>query len=194
MNLHNVFGVNVYDMFMDWFDREFTEMFNQRFPDKGITLVILDSDDIVELERNWKFPLALGNVMIVVHVGDEEAAKADNGTLQNVEGKLRFVLRTGRNSVEAETQQDLVRPGDFPWEGAGNHKGYIGGVSGLAKEEDTEMLRICIEKLRELLMGVNSAAMVISDNLRKRDVVPVGAKYLYEIDASEAFPEYAVLE
>ena len=187
MNLHNVFGVNVYQMFMDWFDGEFTEMFNQRFPDKGMTLVILNSDNLVELEQNWRHPQ--GFELIVAHIGDETVATAKDGTYDNVKGKLRFVLRTGLNSVAAETQQDRVRAGDFPWEGAGHHMGYIGGVSGLAKEEDSEMLRICIDKLREMLKEVNTVAMTISDNLRKKPGCPSGAKYLNGINASEAFAD-----
>ena len=187
MELHNVFGVNVYQMFMDWFNGEFTEMFSERFPEKGMTLVILSSDNLVELEQNWRHPQ--GFELIVAHIGDEAVATAKDGTYDNVKGKLRFVLRTGLNSVAAETQQDRVRAGDFPWEGAGHHMGYIGGVSGLAKKEDSEMLRICIDKLREMLKEVNTVAMTISDNLRKKPDCPSGSKYLNGINASEAFAD-----
>ena len=187
MNLHNVFGVNVHDMFMDWFDGEFAEMFEGRFPDKGMTLVVLKNDNLVELEQNWRYPQ--GFELIVAHMGDEAVATTKDGTYDNVKGKLRFVVRTGRNSVAAETQQNLVQPGDFPWEGAGNYMGYIGGVSGLAKEEDWEMFCICVDKLIELLKDVNSVAMTISDNLRKKPGCPSGAKYLNGINASEAFAD-----
>jgi hypothetical protein len=187
MNLSNVFGVNVHGMFMDWFNGEFTEMFEGRFPGKGMTLVILDTDDIIELERHWRDPM--GRAMIVAHIGDKETAVTNNGTMQNVEGKLRFVLRTGRNSVDAETQQDLVSPGDFPWEGAGHYRNNIGGVSGLAKEEDWEMLCICVDKLIDLLKQVNTAAMAMSDKLRRKTDCPAGAKYLNGINVSGEFPD-----
>ncbi|HMS91880.1 MAG TPA: hypothetical protein PJ993_00785 [Candidatus Saccharibacteria bacterium] len=189
MDLKKVHGVNVLRMFMDWFEDEFYEEFYQRFPDKGMTLVVLDSDNLIDLQQNWRHPQ--GFEMIVAHIGDEAIAIAANGTYENVKGKLRFVLRTGMDSVMAETRQDFVRPGDFPWEGAGEHEGYIGGVSGLAKEEDWEMYCKCVDKLIELLKKVISRAMERSNQLRKLPDCPHGAKYMYAIDVSDMFPDYS---
>lgn len=188
MDLKNVHGVNVLRMFMDWFEGEFTDEFVQRFPDKGMTLVVLKSDEFVELQQNWRHPQ--GFQMIVAHIGDEAIATAENGTYDNVLHKLHFVLRTGEDSATAEIRQDLVRPGDFPWEGAGEYEGYVGGVSGLAKEEDWEMYCKCIDKLIELLTKVISKAMERSDKLRKQPDCPTGAKYMYHIDVSDLFPNY----
>lgn len=72
------------------------------------------------------------------------------GTPSNVAGKLRFVLRTGLDSVEAETRHDLGLPGDFTWEGGGKTHGYPGGVSGFVKEVDTALRVEITEKIVEL--------------------------------------------
>lgn len=153
-----------------------------------MTLVVLKTDDRAGLMHDWRHPQ--GFEMIVAHIGDEGVATAENGTYDNVKGKLRFVLRTGMDSVMAETRQDFVCPGDFPWEGAGEYEGYIGGVSGLAKEEDWEMYCKCIDKLIELLTKVISKAMERSNELRQQPDCPSGAKYMYHIDVSDLFPDY----
>jgi hypothetical protein len=188
MDLKNVHGVNVLKMFMDWFDGEFTDEFVQHFPEKGMTLIVLKSDNLIELQQNWRQPQ--GFRMIVAHIGDEATATASEGTYDNVLHKLHYVLRTGEDSVMAETRPDFVRPGDFPWEGAGMYEGYVGGVSGLAKEEDWEMYCKCIDKLIELLIKVISKAMERSNELRKQPDCPTGAKYMYHIDVSDLFPDY----
>ncbi len=188
MDLKNVHGVNVHRMFMDWFEGFFTEEFESRFPNKGMTLVVLNPDNLIELQQNWLNPQDFE--MIVAHIGDEDVATATNGTYENVKCKLHFVLRTGMDSVMAETRQDFVRPGDFPWEGAGKYKGYIGGVSGLAKEDDWEMYCMCIDKLIELLTEVISKAIERSNLLRKHPQLHPRSKYMFGIDVSHKFPGY----
>lgn len=188
MVLKNVHGVNVLKMFMDWFNGDFTDEFVRRFPGKGMTLVVLKTDELIEMQQNWRYPQ--GFEMIVAHIGDEAIATATNGNYENVLHKLHFVLRTGEDSVLAEDRPDLVRPGDFPWEGAGMYEGYVGGVSGLAKVDDWEMYRKCIDKLIELLSDVIGAAMERSNELRQQPDCPSGAKYMYAIDVSDLFPDY----
>jgi hypothetical protein len=190
MDLTNVFGVNVRDMFMKWFDGEFTENFAERFPDKeGLTLVILDPQRGLELYDLWENPLS--STLLQAYIGDEEASLEAGGTRENVERKLRFVLRTlGQGSVMAEHELAyMVLPGDFPVEGAGEHMGFYGGVSGLKKQDDWTVFTECVDKLVELLQLVNEAAAARAKELSSRDDAPVDAKYLIGIDVSDLFPK-----
>lgn len=185
----NVHGVNVLRMFMDWFEGEFTDEFIASFPKAGgMTLVVLNTESIVDQAQTWRHPQ--GFEMIVAHIGDAAVATAKEGTYDNVKGKLRFVLRTGEDSVMAESRQDMVQVGDFPYEGAGFYEGYTGGVSGLAKEDDWKMYCKCIDKLIELLIKVISKAIERSKELREQPDCPPGAKYMYAIDVHSEFPDY----
>jgi len=168
-------------------------MFTERFgDDKGMTLVVLNPDDVIGSSLDWSLPLKYK--LVIGHVGDEvsvEAAKGPEGTLANVCGKLRFVLRNYSDSVFAETAYAYIRPGDFPWEGAGIHLEFFGGVSGLAKEEDWEMYCLCIDKLVELLSAVNEAAMKLYFELDEAGKLPEnGGKYFIGINVGDQFPEW----
>ena len=189
MNLTNVFGINVEEQFLEWFNGEFATEFAERFPDKGMTLIVLDGDEPITIMENWETPLNF--TLITAHLGDEEAAIAADGTEDNVVGKLRFCLRTMMDSAEAERRPDLVREGDFPHEGAGEYKGYYGGVSGLKKEEDWEIFCRCVDKLIELLAAVNSAAIAKADELREQEDCPRGTKYLNGISLAADKPDDA---
>lgn len=81
------------------------------------------------------------------------------GLRANVGGKLRFVMRTGRDSDVAETRPDLLEPGDFPFEGAGTYYEYRGGVSGLKKEDDGMVFREIVEKVIELRAAAAQVAV-----------------------------------
>ena len=45
LDLTNHFGINVKEKFLSWFHGDFAKEFAERFPGKGITLVILDPDN-----------------------------------------------------------------------------------------------------------------------------------------------------
>lgn len=190
MDLSNVFGVNVEDEFLRWFRGAYTEGFAKRYPGKGMTFVVLDPDKGLSLFDSWETPLQYA--MFTLHMGDEAVATAPDGTLENVEGKLRFVLRTlGRDSVEAEDAlSHMVRPGDFAWEGAGEDDGFIAGVSGLAKQQDTLERRHCIAMLKAILAAVDKLAITKADKLRREPGCPLGTKYLNGINVAE---EWAAL-
>ncbi len=189
MDLTNVFGANVEQEFFRWFNGEYAQELTERYPDmKGLTLVIIDPSKTLEACLNWHDPLEY--MILIAHFGDEEASLGDGGTRENVERKLRFVLRTGEDSVYAEeTSIHLVLPGDFPWQGAGVRKDFVGGVSGLAKEEDWRVFTECADKLTELLTKVNAAARAKWLELREGGDDSVETKYLTgdAIDLSDFF-------
>lgn len=191
LDLKDVFGVNVLAWLTTWFNGEFTTMFNERWH-QGMTLVVLNTDDFVELMQGWRDPLKFA--MINFYIGGRDEALKTDGTRDNVAGKLRWVLRhlwrsMMANSVHSETKHDQVRVGDFTWEGAGLYRGYIGGVSGLKKKEDWMLFCFFIDKLIELLDLVNTAAMQKADELRKQPDCPEGVKYLIGINVADQFPE-----
>ncbi len=177
LDLTNHFGIDVKRRFNDWFHGEFAAEFAERFPNKGITLVILDPDNLMQACLEWRNPLA--HEIFVGVLGDPKASNEPGGTYNNVAGKLTYVLRTiSVTSLEAETDYVMLRPGDFPWEGAGMHEEFLGGVSGLAKEDDWAVYCQCIDKLRELLEAVGKKAKETADELRGTEDAPIGAKYL----------------
>lgn len=190
LDLSNHFGIDVKSRFDAWFHGEFADEFKERWPKKGITLVLLDMDNLFLLHEHWQDPLT--HLLYVDFLGDEESHKKTDGTLENVGGKLQYVLRTGNNSVEAQTDFAGLRPGDFPWQGAGEHRGFLGGVSGLAKEEDWEVFRRCVNKLIELLEAVGEAASKKSERLRNSDNPEPGVKYLnVTLTEDEVWPQAA---
>ncbi len=176
MDLTNHFGIDVARQFADWFDGEFAERFAKRFPDKTMTLIVLDPDQLISSCLHWEDPKK--HIVLDGYLGSWEGVMKAGGTWENVLGKLRYVLRTMENSVEAETDYINLRPGDFPWEGAGEYKGFTGGVSGLAKEEDWEIFCFCVDKLFELITRVGQAAAIKTEQLRKAPDADPRAKYL----------------
>lgn len=175
MDLANYFGIDVEAQITDWFDGEFTEEFRRRFSGRDIGFFVLDNDRRSE----WDSEIPGVHTLLTLFTGDEDVAFADDGVIDNVNHKLRFVLRTGLNSVEAEKAfRYLVQPGDFPWEGAGTYRSFTGGVSGLLKEDDWRVFCQIIDKLIELLDAVAEKAQSICEIERKKDDAPVGTKYL----------------
>jgi len=112
LDLSSHFGINVEDLFLDWFRGEYAADFAERFPGKSIALVVLDPDSVFKVHFEWKTPLE--NAILVAHLGDEETCTKPDGLLHNVEGKLRYVLRSGDDSVAAENDPVFFRRGDFP--------------------------------------------------------------------------------
>lgn len=180
LDLTNHFGINVQEKFLSWFHGDFAKEFAERFPGKGITLVILDPDNTLLACLDWHTPLA--HQIFVGVLGDPKASNEPGGTYNNVAGKLMYVLRTGSyESRAAETDYAMLRPGDFPWEGAGLYQDFLGGVSGLDKEDDWAVYCQCIDKLRELLEAVGKKAKEIADLRRGAQGFPVEVKYLNRI-------------
>jgi hypothetical protein len=192
-DLTDVFGVDVDALFREWIHGEFAAWLQEKFPGKHITLVLLDTAQRIDACEYW-FD-SQDYQLFVEHVGTDDAqekAKQSGGTLQNVHRKLRFVLRTGLDSLDAEEEYaHLVLPGDFPWEGAGDHAAQLGGVSGLDKESDWQAFCKCVDKLNELLSAINRAAMAKANELRQLEDSPVEVKYLegIELTVDEVFPD-----
>jgi hypothetical protein len=192
LNLNNHFGIDVQVRFDAWFHGEFAAEFQERWPGKGISLVVLDPDSRVAACLDWDTPL--NHAVIVDFLGNEESHEKKGGTLNNVAGKLQYVLRTSCDSLRAETDYAYLRPGDFPWEGAGERKDFIGGVSGLAKEEDWEVFGRCIDRLIELLGKVGRAAKAKAESLHTSDDPPIGAKYLHvTLTDDEVWPSLGLI-
>lgn len=120
------FGVDVDRQVLNWWEG-YKSTVRQRYGDGANVMVyVLDPTR----DHEWRMPLAGWLYRLV------SSAEDLDGLMTNIAGKLQFCLRTGLNSVEAEKRFDLLEPGDFPWEGAGFYRGYVGGASGLNKESD----------------------------------------------------------
>lgn len=183
MDLTNHFGINVEKRFKNWFHGEFADYFAVRFPDQTMTLVILDPDRAISSSLDWDKPEK--HAMIILYQGPKRYHAKPGGTLENVYGKLRYVLRVFDDSIRSELaiEDDRLRPGDFPWEGAGWYFACFGGVSGLSKEEDWEMFCLCVDKLMELLSAAGRAARAKRE---KQQNDPKG-KYLHVTISKKQF-------
>ena len=175
LDINNHFGIDVEDLFNEWFNGEYAAEFAERYPGKSISLVILNPDSPIQLLLDRDIPLK--HAIIDTYLGDERLAEAPDGLRDNVEGKLRYVLTSMGDSVEAEANGFFFRPGMFPWQGAGENANFCGGVSGLAKEEDWAEFCKCSDKLAELLTAVGNVALKKTEELRSSDSPPIGARY-----------------
>ena len=134
-------------------------------------LAILD----VGVEHDWRE--ALNTVLL--EYGTPKIDGSEGGTRENVERKLRFSLRTGLNSSEAKYHRHRILPGDFPYEGAGCHRGFWGGVSGLQEEQDWWIFRRCVDMLVELREDDVQGLLDLSDR-RKNPDRTIRQKYLFD--------------
>lgn len=191
LQFHNVYGINVAQMWHDWFNDDegkkgFTKWYMSRYGDLGntTTVTFVPEDRMSEARdpRQW-----LGSRYDFIQFtrfigGPETAAREPNGTFYNVLGKMQFSVRTGLDSVFAETHKHLVRPGDFPWEGAVFMESGLWVVSGLEKDEDALVGRRCATKLEALLGEVIGKAMEIAQQMREDGLLDhpenQGIKYL----------------
>jgi hypothetical protein len=135
---------------------------------------------------DWRNPLDHVLLQAVIW-GDVDAGMAPDGTMENVGGKLRFVLREGMDSVEAETSLHLVQPGDFPWQGAGTYRGFTGGVSGRTKREDWLIFCHLVDHLIDLMNQVAERAHATCEILRNLPCCPKGIKYMNVIALKRGF-------
>lgn len=184
LDLENFFGIDAKAQFELYLDSdEFVEWLeancpatDPEYPDP-VSFALLNPDwrDFYD----WRNPFGGNNLLFsYVASGDVVAGMEPDGTMENVEHKLRFVLRTGLNSVEAQTRLDLVRPGDFPHEGAGTYRGYTGGVSGRKAPQDWIIFCHLVDKLIEILQQIGAQANARCDIERKVPDCKVGTKYL----------------
>lgn len=189
-DLEDYFGVDVEAEFNRYLDSpEFISWLDTNYPgdNPSISFALLNND--YRSEWDWRNPL--GNrahvLLRAVIWGDVEAGMAPDGTMQNVGGKLRFVLREGMDSVEAETNLHLVQAGDFPWQGAGTHRGFTGGVSGRTKREDWMIFCHLVDYLIDLMNQVAERAHATCEILRNLEGCPVGVKYMNVIALKQDF-------
>ncbi|HSX41155.1 MAG TPA: hypothetical protein VLF21_00760 [Candidatus Saccharimonadales bacterium] len=125
------FGLLIQRQLDTWFHQVMVPNLQQKYGDDvEVSVVILDPARVPDPSD----PCSTG--LYFVSVGDETRISAEEGLTDNVDHKLRFVLRTGLPSSEAALRPDLVEPGDFPWAGAGTYRDYTGGASGLKEESD----------------------------------------------------------
>ena len=176
LDLSNHFGINVKERFKAWFSGEFATQFEVRWPDKGITLVILDPDTRVDTLGDWEQPLKYE--IFIGYLGNEEDHKRADGTLHDVAGMLRYTLREDCDSFLAETDFACLRVGDYPARGAGEHRGFYGGVAGLEGEDNWWVFEHCINKLYELIEAVGKTATAKAVLQSSMADAPVGRKYL----------------
>ena len=130
--------------FSTWFRTAGKAEFKNKYgQDAELSLVILRQGFV----HDWRDPLKEAAVWST----DFDKGDGEGGFVMNVERKLHFSLRTGLNSVEARYNKHLILPGDFPYQGAGWHRGFTGGVSGLKEESDWWVFCFCVDRHGDLL-------------------------------------------
>ena len=159
MPADNRFGIDISDQMYVWFLDVKVPLIRTNYgEDTDLACIILKQGHGL----SWDDPAE--KILAAVELGlisGEESDKftGPEGLLMNVVGKIRFYLRTGRNSVEALTRPDLVEPGDFPFEGAGEYRGYEGGVSGGRQESDWRWFCEIVDRYIELRVAAAKPAI-----------------------------------
>lgn len=190
------FDVDVMEEFRRWWHTEGAAEYEAKYGNTAMAFVVLNpaSTSYYIVER----PLDESLYELLVAPRGTGADEFDalfsgpTGLLNNVAGKLRFVIRTGQNSVQAETQEWLLEPGDFPFEGAGIYRGFTGGVSGLANQDNWKVFCWLIDKFVEIRRAAARAAIERMKNRDKTNDDPL-IKYLGDIPQHDDWPEERVL-
>jgi len=152
-----------------WFTTEFMPEFHKKYgKDAEIAVVILRNDVTVD----WANPLD-DSPLVLANVKERRWEEL----VDNIAGKLRFVLRTGRNSADARHRPDLLEPGDFPFEGAGAYMNRTGGASGLMEESDWWVFKRVVEQYNKLRAKYTAPAVEACAN-RDRSVQDNPDKFL----------------
>ncbi len=178
------FGVDVSAQMVDWWRKDFLERPIVKAMRRGkdgqvrhLVTVILDPF----VQHNWQSPF--GHVLLKLDTSHEDGAELDKFSGEtsldtNVAGKLRFCLRTGQDSIFAETNPDLLLSGDFPWEGGlFACRGYTGGTSGLDKHDDALVTEQVIDQLKHVRAVAARPSVERSGDYRNQPN-PALAKYL----------------
>jgi hypothetical protein len=194
LSLQNVFGVNVEEMFREWFQTKYIPSFRRRYgTDQDISAILLDPrHNWLQRMQAWEDPQLLSHIVLYTNGSDAGLieATAPGGTLENVRRKLRPCLRHLCSSRDVERLLEYLCEGDFPWEGADED----GGVSGLKKEEDAKELKKLEKKLRKLFRKVLKAAIKKAESLEGTPEYNLGGKYLIGINVADQFPGYEAAE
>lgn len=168
---------SVIQAFEAWFAEEGAPYFLEKYNGTDFMLIVMDPG----VQYDWRNPFD-EDPLIQAWTNDAKASGLD-GFKVNILNKLRFCLRTGLNSDQAHYQQGLVLPGDFPWAGAGWHRGILGGVSGLNEESDWWVFCRCVDKLLELQKAFIKPRIDASDEDKFPDR-SIDAKYLLDEPAT----------
>jgi hypothetical protein len=123
-------GVDVNAQLQDWWSS--TYLPGHFFPTHGSTArILVEIYDSTVPFREWK--LDNPPILHFLEAGDVDHDDPE-GLAANVRGKFRITMRLGIDSKDSSgfgTRLDLLEPGDFPHKGAGEHRNYCGGASGL---------------------------------------------------------------
>lgn len=155
-----------------WTNYYLPVVFYPKYPGKDVAVVILDSS----MRHSWTSPLDVP--MFYLATGEGNGLDPDDrffgrsGLVANIEGKLRFSLRTSLNSAEAERRPDLLLPGDFPWEGAGEHRNYKGGASGVSQEGDWRTFCDVVDAMIALKTTIAKEALKLQRRAKDPGVDP----------------------
>lgn len=148
------YGGDLTTLMEQWFVAEFLPEFYKKYG-KDAEIAVFIANSAVRLD--WTDPFGSGTPGGVV-LGNVTGNRMTE-LIDNVVGKLRFVLRTGRPSADARHRPDLLEPGDFPFEGAGTYMGRTGGASGLMEESDWWVFKRVVEQYNKLRAELTKSAV-----------------------------------
>ena len=165
------FGAKVAVAMLDWWNNSFLLKVRAEIGSKAFTVVVLDP----MADLSWRTPYGTGQANILIQMSDGKSSEiaGAEGLTANVEHKLRWVLRTGFDSVESTKRKNrhLIVPGDFAFAGAGTYRGLKGGCSGFDQFDDVKVFEWFVDELALIRSDVAEEAV---PRLRK---LP-GFKYL----------------
>lgn len=149
------FGVDVNAQMQEWWAQEYLPDFKKKYGDYPIYVPVLDPE--AALPHFWPSPFDY--LLLTLVDGTNEKLYGPEGLRANVAGKLAPVLRCGlkRSGLIAEPEYiHLLAPGDFPHDGAGEHRGYKGGASGLP--HGTDDFKVFTDVIDQLIVFRTAAA------------------------------------
>jgi len=157
------FGADIDEQLRKWHDGEFKQEFREKYGTEAAAATQIVRPEWRHLVRfgepvpmDWMYNLYI------------PGSRPEGELQQNVYFKMQFTLATGMNSAEARYHTDLLQPGMFPYAGAGIHRGYLGGTSGLLEESDWWVFCRIVDKLADL-RAVAAAPAIAASKARVRD-------------------------
>jgi hypothetical protein len=136
-----------------WFTDEFLPEFYEKYGQGAEIAVVILRNDVTP---SWTNPIERDTVALILsNVTDDRHYEL----VENVAGKLRFMLRTSRPSADARHRPDLLEAGDFPFEGAGIYMNRRGGASGLMEESDWWVFKRVVEKYNAMRANLTQPAV-----------------------------------
>ena len=167
------FGIDIDAQIEDWFRRVYTPAFKKLYGSTSdIVVVILDHKPFREF--SWRNPCVDMQHLLCTN---PDSVNGHEGLIDNINGMLRFCLFNSLNSKYALSRPDLLEPGHYAREGAGEFMERVGGADGLPKGEDNwkEFCKV-VKQLRALREAAAKLPLVAS-KLAGPDSPP-GVKYL----------------